>query len=51
MDPSQYTQLTKKSEIKRKPRAKPLPKATEKYLEAEETPISRIRRKSHWLSP
>lgn len=37
MDPSQYTQLTKKSEIKRKPRAKPLPKATEKYLEAEET--------------
>lgn len=34
MDPSQYKQLTKKSEIKTKPRAKPLPKATQKYLEA-----------------
>ena len=37
MDPSHYTQLTKKSEIKRKPKTRPLPKATQKYLEAEET--------------
>ncbi|EXC19404.1 hypothetical protein [Acinetobacter sp. 809848] len=37
MELSQYTSLTKKSEIKRKPRTKPLPKATQKYLEAEET--------------
>ncbi|WP_335969797.1 hypothetical protein [Acinetobacter bereziniae] len=37
MDPSQYKQLTKKSEIKTKPRTRPLPKATQKYLEAEET--------------
>lgn len=37
MDPSQYKQLTKKSEIRRKPRTNPLPKATQKYLEAEET--------------
>ena len=37
MNPSQYTKLTKKSEIKRKPKNKPLPKATQKYLEAEET--------------
>lgn len=36
MDPSQYKQLTKKSEIRRKPRTNPLPKATQKYLEAEE---------------
>lgn len=36
MDPSQYTQLTKKSEIKRKPKTRPLPKAKEAYLEAEE---------------
>lgn len=35
MNPSKYKQLTKKSEIKRKPRTKSLPKA--KYLEAEET--------------
>ncbi|ENV34539.1 hypothetical protein L289_2633 [Acinetobacter gerneri DSM 14967 = CIP 107464 = MTCC 9824] len=37
MEIDQYKQLTKKSEIRRKPRTKPLPKATEKYLEAEET--------------
>ncbi|WOE31967.1 MULTISPECIES: hypothetical protein [unclassified Acinetobacter] len=37
METNQYKQLTKKSEIKRKPRTKPLPKATQKYLEAEET--------------
>ncbi|WOE32162.1 MULTISPECIES: hypothetical protein [unclassified Acinetobacter] len=37
MEINQYKQLTKKSEIKRKPRTKPLPKATQKYLEAEET--------------
>ncbi|MFW1859253.1 DUF559 domain-containing protein [Acinetobacter defluvii] len=37
MNPSQYTQLTKKSEIKRKPKTRPLPKAKQKYLEAEET--------------
>ena len=36
MNPSKYKQLTKKSEIKRKPRTKSLPKAKEKYLEAEE---------------
>lgn len=36
MNPSQYTQLTKKSEIKRKPKNKPLPKAKEAYIEAEE---------------
>ena len=37
MEINQYKQLTKKSEIKRKPRNRPLPKATQKYLEAEET--------------
>lgn len=36
MDSFQYKKLTKKSEIKKKPRTKPLPKATQKYLEAEE---------------
>ncbi|AWL28990.1 hypothetical protein DJ533_10635 [Acinetobacter defluvii] len=36
MNPSQYTQLTKKSEIKRKPKTRPLPKAKEAYIEAEE---------------
>lgn len=34
MSPSQYKQLTKKSEIKKKPRIRPLPKAKEAYLEA-----------------
>ncbi|MFW1981527.1 hypothetical protein, partial [Acinetobacter baumannii] len=33
---SQYTSLTKKQPIKTKPRTRPLPKATQKYLEAEE---------------
>lgn len=42
MDPSQYTQLTKKSERKRKPKTKPLPKATQKYLEAEETLLQEL---------
>ncbi|KAF1026120.1 MAG: hypothetical protein GAK29_01521 [Acinetobacter bereziniae] len=37
MEINQYTSLTKKKQIKTKPRAKPLPKATQKYLEAEET--------------
>lgn len=36
MNPSQYTQLTKKSEIKRKSKIRALPKAKEAYLEAEE---------------
>lgn len=36
MELSQYKKLTKKSEIKRKPRTRPLPKAKEAYLEAEE---------------
>lgn len=37
MEANQYKSLTKKSILKSKPRTKPLPKATEKYLEAEET--------------
>ncbi len=37
MDINQYTSLTKKKPLKRKPRTRPLPKATQKYLEAEET--------------
>lgn len=37
MDINQYTSLTKKKPTKTKPRAKPLPKATQKFLEAEET--------------
>lgn len=37
MEISQYTSLTKKPPIKTKPRTRPLPKATQKYLEAEET--------------
>ena len=37
MDTSKYFQLTKKRSHKNKPRTKPLPKATQKYLEAEET--------------
>jgi very-short-patch-repair endonuclease len=37
MNPSQYKKLTSKQPVKAKPRAKPLPKATQKYLEAEET--------------
>ena len=36
MQINQYKQLTKRAEIKRKPRTRPLPKAKEKYLEAEE---------------
>jgi very-short-patch-repair endonuclease len=34
MEPNQYTKLTQKSHHEKKPRTKPLPKATEKYLEA-----------------
>ncbi len=34
MEASQYLQLTKKRQLKTKPRNKPLPKANEKYLEA-----------------
>ncbi|TNL42338.1 hypothetical protein [Acinetobacter bereziniae] len=37
MEITKYTSLTKKNPTKTKPRAKPLPKATQKYLEAEET--------------
>jgi len=37
MEINQYTTLTKKKPLKRKPRTSPLPKATQKYLEAEET--------------
>jgi len=37
MDIDQYKALTKKKPLKKVPRAKPLPKATQKYLEAEET--------------
>lgn len=37
MEINQYTSLTKKQIVKTKPRTRPLPKATQKYLEAEET--------------
>ena len=37
MDVNDYFWKTKKLPLKTKPRAKPLPKAKEKYLEAEET--------------
>jgi len=37
MDEKEYFWKTKKRPIKTKPRNKPLPKAKEKYLEAEET--------------
>lgn len=37
MDIDQYKALTRKKPLKKVPRAKPLPKATQKYLEAEET--------------
>lgn len=37
MNADDYFQKTKKRPSKTKPRAKPLPKATQKYLEAEET--------------
>ena len=37
MEINQYTSLTKKQPIKIKPRTRPLPKATQKYHEAEET--------------
>lgn len=36
MDEKQYYKLTGKKEIKTKPKTKPLPKATENYLKAEE---------------
>ncbi|EXF55577.1 hypothetical protein J502_3337 [Acinetobacter sp. 1294596] len=36
MDIDQYKALTKKKPLKKVPRAKPLPKATQKYLEAQE---------------
>ncbi|KEC85398.1 hypothetical protein [Acinetobacter sp. ETR1] len=36
MEINQYTSLTKKQIVKTKPRTRPLPKATQKYLEAEE---------------
>lgn len=37
MEINQYTSLTKKKPVKTKPRSRPLPKATQKYLEADET--------------
>ncbi|MDO6644698.1 hypothetical protein [Acinetobacter guillouiae] len=37
MEINQYTNLTRKQPIKSKPRTRPLPKAKEAYLEAEET--------------
>ena len=37
MDADSYFWKTKKRPLKTKPRTKPLPKAKEKYLEAEET--------------
>ena len=37
MDVNDYFNKTKKRPLKTKPRAKPLPRAKEKYLEAEET--------------
>jgi len=37
MEINQYTNLTKKKPNKTKPRTRPLPKSTQKYLEAEET--------------
>ncbi|MEI1686958.1 hypothetical protein V8P55_01575 [Acinetobacter baumannii] len=36
MDPKKYFMLTRKKERKPKPKSTPLPKATEKYLKAEE---------------
>ena len=37
MDDKEYFWLTRKKEPKTKPKSRPLPKAKEKYLEAEET--------------
>ncbi|MCU4406487.1 hypothetical protein [Acinetobacter junii] len=37
MEADQYLKLTRKRQLKTKPRNKPLPKATQKYLEAYET--------------
>jgi len=37
MDDKNYFWLTRKKEPKTKPKSRPLPKATQKYLEAEET--------------
>ncbi|MCJ9426939.1 hypothetical protein K5F41_15810 [Acinetobacter baumannii] len=36
MDDKEYFWLTQKKELKTKPKSRPLPKAKEKYLEAEE---------------
>ncbi|WP_074162250.1 hypothetical protein [Acinetobacter baumannii] len=36
MDDKEYFWLTRKKEPKTKPKSRPLPKATQKYLEAEE---------------
>ncbi|BCZ13419.1 hypothetical protein [Acinetobacter baumannii] len=36
MDSTEYFWLTRKKEPKTKPKSRPLPKATQKYLEAEE---------------
>ncbi|MBP4217796.1 hypothetical protein ITE49_18780, partial [Acinetobacter baumannii] len=37
MDSTEYFWLTRKKEPKTKPKSRPLPKAKEKYLKAEET--------------
>ncbi len=37
MDEKQYFSATRKKPIKTKPRTRPLPKATQKYLETEES--------------
>ena len=42
MDADSYFWKTKKRPLKTKPRTKPLPKAKEKYLEAEETLIQEL---------
>lgn len=36
MEANEYSWLTRKKELKTKPKSRPLPKATQKYLEAEE---------------
>ncbi|KKW76135.1 hypothetical protein AAV97_17220 [Acinetobacter sp. Ag2] len=45
MEVNDYTNLTNKKPLKTKPRAKPLPKATQKFLEAEETLFQELEEK------
>lgn len=42
MDSKDYFWLTRKKEPKTKPKSRPLPKATQKYLEAEEALIQKL---------